>query len=185
MLQPESLVIIVENHEQNALLKELKGKSKDQQNIQIIAIPERGPQASLILVATSLVIVAFTEGFFSKLGEMAAEKVIEIFKSIKSSQKEPILISNSPLKTDDKGFSLHHAFYRDAHDGKKIKFLFKKDWSMEEFNSACILMMKELRLYEKNEPNQIEPLLQSIKPVTGIYLLSIQLEDETIYSVDI
>lgn len=180
------LTFIVEDHGNNTLVELLKTKTKDQEQINVMLVEAKGPQASVLLLMTTFIVAAFAEGFFSRLGEISAEELVDIFKDIKSNQVEPEFITvGGPSKSQDKGFSLHHSFYRPSHNSKTIKFLFKKNWSMEHFNSACIIMMNELRLYEKNKPNQITPLIDNNRPIAGLYLLSVNLEDNSIYSVDL
>lgn len=185
MLPPNSLFIAIEDQGSSALYEKLLNKTQTEPNIYIETTPAKGPQASILLLTLSAIVVAFTKGFFSKLGEASAEKLIEIFKDIKESQVEPTLISNTSAKKLDGEYSLHHAFYRQSHNGKTIKFVFKKGWNMEQFNSACRIMMNELRLYENNKPNQIKPLIEVNRPISGLYLLSINLDDNSIFKVDI
>lgn len=149
--------------------------------------PPMGPQASILLIGLSYCAVKIGEGFLTKIGEMAAEKALgDLMGTIKEAQKEPYIVTaGGIIKGATNGYSLHHSMMYDLNNGSNLKCIFKADWNMGQFNKAVIIFQKELRKHKKGLNNQISEIVQTKLPVSGLLLITIDLDNNSLVHVDI
>ncbi|ESK54315.1 hypothetical protein [Acinetobacter tjernbergiae] len=127
------------------------------------------------------VITIFSFGFFVGLNNELANEMINSLILIKANQYEPTLFQNSNI-FDDKGFSLHHTFMYEVNESTSIKFLFNKDWNVNEFNTACHILMRELKAFEISGLGQIPKFLNGNK-TSDLIVMSIDVNFDVIYSI--
>lgn len=149
--------------------------------------PPMGPQASVLLIGLSYCAVKIGEGFFTKIGEMAAEKTLgDLMGTIKEAQQEPFIVTaGGVIKGEANGYSLHHSMMYDLNNGSILKCIFKADWNMEQFNKAVIIFNRELRKYKKGLNNQILDIVQTKLPMSGFLFITADLDNNSLVHVDI
>lgn len=187
MINPNdyNLIICVNEQIDNNVAQKIDKSIDSIPDTLLIRVPPMGPQASILLLGISFVAVKICEGFFTKIGEMAAEKALgDLMGTIKEAQQEPyIMTAGGILKGDTGGYSLHHSIIYELDDGSTLKLLFKTDWNMGQFNKAIIIYNKEIRKYIKNENNQISKIIDINLPYSGFQLITVDLENETLIHV--
>lgn len=65
----------------------------------------------------------------------------------------------------------------------RLNFLFNKDWNINEFNTACEILIRELKAYEKNEVSQISEVVNTHLN-SEIILMSIDVNFDVIYLIN-
>ncbi|MBC9230594.1 hypothetical protein HI850_014810 [bacterium SPL81] len=128
------------------------------------------------------VITMFSFGFFISLDSELTHQIVNSLLLIKANQNEPTLFQSRKI-IDDKGFSLHHTFMYEINENTSIKFLFNKDWNINEFNTACEILIRELKAYEKNEVSQISEVVNTHLN-SELILMSIDVNFDVIYLIN-
>lgn len=172
------------NHLHPSLAKECSNI----EGVNITIRKDNGPQASILLLATTIVVIKIAEGLFTKIGEVLAEELTKfIFPKIKENQEEPTIMTSKGIKTNanSSGYTLHHSVVMMSRNNRAIKFLFKSDWSLSQSSYAFQIILDEVRLYENDSKNQITPLTESIEPLGGMYLISVDIDTGELYPVSI
>ncbi|MFH7764586.1 hypothetical protein [Acinetobacter sp. BSP-28] len=189
MINPENynLIICVNEQIDEDITKKIEKSIESVPNTLIVPIPPAGPQASILLAGITYIAVKICDGFFTKIGEMIAEKAFsDLMRSIKEGQQEPYIITaGGIMKGTTNGYSLHHSIIYALSNGSTLKFIFKADWDMSQFNKAVIIYNREMRKYVKNQNNQISNIIETKLPFSGFHIITADLDSDSIIHVDI
>lgn len=189
MTNPDNynLIICVNEQIDEEITKKIKKSVESVPDTLITSTPHTGPQASILLAGITFVVVKVCEGFFTKIGEMFAEKALsDLMGTIKEDQQEPyIMTSGGIAKGTTNGYSLYHSMTYALSDRLDLKFIFKADWDMSQFNKAVIIYNREMRKYIKNQNNQISNIIETKLPFSGLHIITADLDSDSIIHVDI
>ncbi|MFN4367297.1 MAG: hypothetical protein ACK4GA_06760 [Acinetobacter sp.] len=189
MINPENynLIICVNEQVDEQIIRNIDKSVELVPDTLIVSSPHTGPQASVLLLGISIIAVKICEGFFTKIGEMIAEKAFsDLMGTIKENQQEPYIITaGGIIKGTTNGYSLHHSIVYALNDRLNLKFIFKADWDMSQFNKAVIIYNREMRKYIKNQNNQISNIIETKLPLSGLHVITADLESDSIIHVDI
>lgn len=189
MINPEkyNLIICVNEQVDEEIIRKIDKSIESVPNTLMLPASSAGPQASVLLLGITFIAVKVCEGFFTKIGEMIAEKAFsDLMETIKESQQEPYIITAGGIaKGTTNGYSLHHSIVYALSDRLNLKFIFKADWDMSQFNKAVIIYNREMRKYIKNQNNQISKIIETKLPLSGLHVITADLESDSIIHVDI
>lgn len=109
-------------------------------------VPDRGPQASILLLGFTSVALIFGGAFLKKLGDQAAEDcyphikrgLLGVYKKYfgPGASYQVKIVSSSERKSPETPYSLILALYCVGRNNERVKFLYRTDWSQEEFEEA-------------------------------------------------
>lgn len=187
VIDDSNLIILLNENASKDFQNKIKQDTGNVDAISVINYPPLGPQASVLLLGVSFVAYKLSEGFISKVGEAIAEEtIVKLIKTAKEEQVEPTIITGGNIvKGNTNGFSLHHSIIYELKNKTLVKFIFKSDWSQAEATKATILFNRERRKLKESEPNQITNIIETKIPYNNMYLLTADLDTNTLIPVDI
>ncbi|MBY8305858.1 hypothetical protein [Vibrio fluvialis] len=153
-------------------------------DVEFHEMPPRGVQASIVLYGFSAIAIVFGSAFVKKLGDKAAEDcypflkrgLANVYKKYfgESPEIEKVIIvgKNSKQKTPETRYSLVLSLYCSTVLNQRVKFLYAKDWTQEEFDLATEKYIAEIALLVNGKDCEVSQLLLQQRAVAGQYLIA-------------
>ena len=167
------------------VLNELKESlSSYGSDVEFHEMPHQGVQASIFLHGISAIAIVFGGAFVKKLGDKAAEDcypylkrgLANVYKKYfgKSPEIEKIIIvgKNSKHKALETRYSLIVSLYCSTASNQRVKFLYVKNWTQEEFDLATEKYITEIALLANGKDCEVSPLLLQQRALVGQYLVA-------------
>lgn len=141
------------------------------QDVAFQETPEKGPQASILLLGISSVAILFGGAFVKKLGDKAAEDAYSHIKNalsklyLKYFGEDPEykvrVLTTSENKAPDTKYSLILALYCVGKDNQRAKFLYETSWSKEQFEMATDIYIRAMTEFVTNNQSEVRELIDA------------------------
>jgi hypothetical protein len=132
-------------------------------------VPDKGIQASILLLTMSSIAIIFGEAFVKKLGDKAAEDVYPIIKSGLSTvykkyfgsnaQYTTVITASSEKKAQTTKYSLVLSLYCVGKNGEKVKLLYNESWNQDQFDEATDFYLSAITDFVSNSSGKIQNIL--------------------------
>jgi hypothetical protein len=139
------------------------------QDVAFHETPEKGPQASILLLGISSVAIIFGGAFVKKLGDKAAEDAYPYIKNSLSKlytkyfgedpKYKVRILTTSENKAPDTKYSLILALYCVGKDNHQAKFLYETTWSKEQFEMATDIYIRAMTEFVTNDQSEVRELI--------------------------
>ncbi|MGE6569531.1 hypothetical protein ACQKE9_13385 [Shewanella vesiculosa] len=139
------------------------------QDVAFHETPEKGPQASILLLGISSVAILFGGAFVKKLGDKAAEDAYPHIKNALSKlytkyfgedpKYKVRILTTSENKAPDTKYSLILALYCVGKDNQRAKFLYETTWSKEQFEMATDVYIQAMTEFVSNDQSEVSELI--------------------------
>lgn len=146
------------------------------------AVPDRGPQASILLLGFTSVALIFGGAFIKKLGDKAAEDcyphikraLLGVYKKYfgPNASYQVKVISSSENKMPETPYSLILALYCVGRNNEKVKFLYRTDWTQEEFEEATERYLESMVDFVGKGQGVVAELVQEEPVIVQPYLIA-------------
>lgn len=186
-MNEDNLNIVYEEHIDPAVIEEMKSTlSVFGSDIDFHSLPDKGPQASILLLMLSSIAIVFSTAFIKKLGDKAAEDSYPYIKKSLSKlyQKyfgkdrqykfEYITSTSAEKKAPDTKYSLIFSLYCVGKNNERVKFLYETDWTEEEFDKATMIYIKSIIEFINNDDCIIKELIVSKPTRMAPYLIALE-----------
>jgi hypothetical protein len=186
-MNEDNLNIAYEDHVDPTVIEEMKSTlSVFGNDVDFHALPDKGPQASILLLMLSSIAVVFSTAFVKKLGDKAAEDSYPYIKKSLSKlyQKyfgkdrqyrfEYITSTNAEKKASDTKYSLIFSLYCVDKNNERVKFLYETDWTEEEFDKATMIYIKSIVEFINEDDCIIKKLIASKPTRMAPYLIALE-----------
>ena len=132
-------------------------------------VPDKGIQASILLLTMSSIAIIFGVAFVKKLGDKAAEDAYPIIKSGLSTvykkyfgskaEYKVVITASSEKKAQPTKYSLILSLYCIGKNGEKVKLLYDENWSKEQFDEATDYYLSAISDFVSNSAGKIQNVL--------------------------
>ena len=159
-------------------------------------VPTPGPQASILLLAFSSIVVVFSTAFFAKLGHKTAEDVYPHIKEALSTvyakyfgknpaiKKEIIVSQNAQHKASETKYSLVLSLYCVGPNNENVKFLYEQDCTREQFDAATEAYVHLIKEFTESGTGPIAELIEQSDTQEQTWLVARDSDTEAIELVD-
>jgi hypothetical protein len=182
-LQKEGIYLVGEASVPDDVIKDAEYYFKQiGPDFHIEIIPERGPQAGVEWFLTTLLVIFFTKPFlenlakkissdFYKLVKLGISSIWDKFFSQNPKYKYKIIVTGKKLQ-DDFEFSPVFSIYIELSDSIKLKFLYKQNWTHEEFDEATDKFLYNVDLLYSGQNGELIKIIENSGTKRGIILIT-------------
>jgi len=133
-------------------------------------LPKRGPQASILLLTMSSVVLVFGVSFAKKFGEKSAEaawQLVEkglskLYNKYFGENPDHVIyyVSSNENKLPNTKYSLTLSLLCTGSKGENIKFIYETKWSQAQFNKATRAYLRAMPEFTSNSTGVIQSLIE-------------------------
>ncbi|NQZ53846.1 MAG: hypothetical protein HRT93_06290 [Piscirickettsiaceae bacterium] len=195
-MNQDNLNIAFEEHIDEDVVTQLKDSLLIfRDDVDFHALPEKGPQASILLLMLSSVAIVFGTAFVKKLGDKAAEDSYPYIKKGLSKlykkyfggnsqyQLEALRSRNAQKKAPYTKYSLILSLYCVGQNNERVKFLYETNWSEEEFDKATMIYIESIIEFVNEDHSIVKELIASKPSRMEPYLIALEPQDEKLIRV--
>jgi hypothetical protein len=159
--------------------------------------PDKGMQASILLLTASGIAIVFATAFAKKLGEKVAEDSWDLFKKGlkkihgayfgKKKLYEMTYISSGVNKVKETKYSTVFSIYCITKSEVRVKFLFETNWEIDEFQKANTIYLDTMNEYYNSSESRLQEIYDTtVKPrsVGFPILVAVDLDSNKLIEID-
>ncbi|WP_105170067.1 hypothetical protein [Pseudoalteromonas sp. T1lg23B] len=171
-MNPQILNVVFEDGIDSEAILNLKSElATFEDSVEFYETPDKGPQASIILLTMSSIALVFGAAFVKKLGDKAAEDCYPIIKkSLQTIYKkyfgegaeyecQIITSSQSSKKVPETDYSLVLALYCVGKNNERVKLLYKTNWEQSQFEKATDIYLSSITKFVNSGAGEVQDLI--------------------------
>lgn len=158
-------------------------------------VPDKGPQASLLLLGMSSVALIFGGAFAKKLGERAAEDSWPLIKKGLSKiyqkyfgenpEHKVVIFTSSEEKAPDSKYSLILSLYCVGKNGQRVKFLYESKWTQVQFDKATEVYLSSISEFVALGSGEVQALIDKSPSKQSLALVAWDDQNQRLISVNV
>lgn len=158
-------------------------------------LPKRGPQASILLLTMSSVVLIFGVSFAKKFGEKSAEaawKLVEnglskLYQKYFGEKPEYGIyyVASSEKKLPNTKYSLTLSLVCTGSKGEHIKFIYETKWSQSQFNKATRAYLRAMPEFTSSSTGVIQDLIEKHPTRVTPFLIAWNADSEKLIFVNV
>ena len=179
----------------DAILSMKEALSDFGEEVSFHEFPKRGPQASILLLTMSSVVLVFGASFAKKFGEKSAEATWQLVeKSLsklyakyfgKNPEHRVYCVTSSKKKLPNTKFSLTLSLLCTGSKGERIKFLYETEWSQAQFNKATRAYLRAMPEFSSSSTGVIQNLIEKHPTRVSPFLIAWDTDSEELVFVNV
>jgi hypothetical protein len=158
-------------------------------------LPKRGPQASILLLTMSSVVLVFGVSFTKKFGEKSAEatwQLVEkglskLYNKYFGETPDHVIyyVSSSEKKLPNTKYSLTLSLLCTGSKGENIKFIYETKWSQAQFNKATRAYLRAMPEFTSSSTGVIQSLIEKNPTRVSPFLIAWDAVSEELIFVNV
>lgn len=163
-------VAFEENADTDAILSMKEVFSAFDEDVSFHEFPKRGPQASILLLTMSSVVLVFGVSFAKKFGEKSAEATWQLVEKGLSKlyakyfgenpEHRIYYVASNEKKLLNTKYSLTLSLLCTGSKGEHIKFIYETKWSQSQFNKATRAYLRAMPQFVSDSTGVIQDLIE-------------------------
>lgn len=188
-------VAFEEDADAEAILSMKEALSAFGEEVSFYELPKRGPQASILLLTMSSVVLVFGVSFAKKFGEKSAEAAWQLIEKGLSKlyakhfgeipEHRIYYVASNEKKLPNTKYSLTLSLLCAGSKGEKIKFIYETKWSQAQFNKATRAYLRAMPEFTSNSTGVIQELIEKHPTRVSPFLIAWDADSEELIFVDV